>query len=309
MKFGRFLTLALACIAATPSPARVIRAKEVDWQVIRNAEPPGLGLRVELPKTTFYQGEIIPATLVFTNTGPLREIWTGTSDRSGRLPDMVFIATDEAGQRVADPLEWYRLRTFFSGGGADYAPLGEWRITLVANEWLRFDRPGRYTLFAASARPYETAGITKLVSDPVAITIAPLSQEDERRITTTAAREVELHDQWAQEAITTLRHLGTPASRAALLRLVAEPGSFDALAAFYTAPDPEEAAKVVLRAVRRGKLPLNQSVEDLYTTLKTASFYRSPWPTDPEAAKRHGEKLAAAYAAAKQEITRAGKPF
>ena len=98
--------------------------------------------------------KIIPATLVFTNqSGRPFHTWTGTYDRSGRLPSLGFRAISEDGQSVIDPLKNYFERGFFIGGGlGNEQNLGQWEITLPLNQWLRFDRPGTYRVYCWSRR-------------------------------------------------------------------------------------------------------------------------------------------------------------
>src|SRR2546430_7112477 len=126
-----------------------------DWAKIRAQQPIGLSLKVILPRTSFYQGEVIPATLVFSNSSSsVYHVWDGNYDRSGRIQDIAFFGVDAKGDAVIDPLAWYFEQGLFYGGGlGDTEKLGEWRIALPANQWLRFDRSGRYRCYAWSNRP------------------------------------------------------------------------------------------------------------------------------------------------------------
>ncbi len=128
---------------------------EATWQQMRGRQPAGLMLESKLPKTEFHQGEIIPATLTFKNTSTNRyHLWTGNYDRSGRIPDIAFRAEGEDRRAVIDPLGWYFASQGYAGGGlGNEQDLWQWSITLPANQWLRFDRPGTYPVYAFSSRP------------------------------------------------------------------------------------------------------------------------------------------------------------
>src|SRR5271170_7806797 len=66
----KILTLSLCCLlAAELTSIGQMGAPNLGWDDIRKSQPAGLQLRMTLPKTHFYQGEIINATLEFSNTG------------------------------------------------------------------------------------------------------------------------------------------------------------------------------------------------------------------------------------------------
>ncbi len=83
------------------------------WEHIRQGQPPGVDLKLILPKTTFFQGELIPATLEFSNHSAVPyAVWRGSYDRSGRLTDTSFHARDSRGNLLPDPLDWYFKKRF-----------------------------------------------------------------------------------------------------------------------------------------------------------------------------------------------------
>lgn len=100
----------------------VLEASSFDdrWTTVRKAEPKGLTLSLDLPKKTFYQGEVIPATLVFKNTSSnFYHMWIGTYDRSGRIPDIAFFGTEEHTRFPKDGgLAISRARRCATGSGA-----------------------------------------------------------------------------------------------------------------------------------------------------------------------------------------------
>ncbi len=286
----------------------------VDWEAVRKAQPEGVTLTLKLQKATFYQGEIIPATLVFTNTSATPYyVTTHSNDRSGRLKDTSFYAFDETGTQLADPLAWLQRMFWVGGGMRSEQVLGEWALTLTANQWLRFDQPGRYTLRVWNARVNPKSYATQreadipLVSDPVAITITPLAAEEERQIIQTAMAQLEQGGTEAEVATETLRYLGTEASRGVLLaRLPPEGYSFADSAPFYSVADPEREAARILSAVRSGKVPYTTALARLYQMLRVAPLYQMPRPEGDAAQAAFGARLYAKEGGALKEINAAG---
>jgi len=269
-----------------------------------------------LPKDHYYQGEVIKAALAFSNssTAPYH-LWIGTYDRSGRIPDIGFCAVDAAGQPVSDPLAWYFLMGGIGGGLGNSKDLGDWDITLPANQWLRFDKPGVYTIYAWSNRVQKGANEmgrsrtepVTLVSDKTQITIEPLSPEKEKEIIETSRTAVAAGGDLAAPAVAQLRYLGTPASRTELLALLGDQRvAFDAMMGLCASPDPGQEAPKILAAVSEGKVPLPQAV-DLYSRLKTHDLIASFDPTKmaPQDAQQWGQKLMTAMTQARNEITAA----
>ena len=152
LRLRRSSVLLAATLAAGAATGQDFQAA---WQKMRGRQPAGLTLEFKLPKTEFHQGEIIPATLTFKNTSTNRyHLWTGNYDRSGRIPDIAFRAEGDDRRAVTDPLGWYFASQGEIGGGlGNEQDLGQWSITLPANQWLRFDRPGTYRVYAFSSRP------------------------------------------------------------------------------------------------------------------------------------------------------------
>ena len=114
-----------------------------------------LTLRLEEGKTKWRQGEAIRVELAFVANRPGTYVFDNTlHDRSGRLGIDAFILDPQAG--AVDPLSDYfhGRRSGFLGGLSSRSPLGSRRrvIRYELNEWLRFERPGRYRLFVNSGR-------------------------------------------------------------------------------------------------------------------------------------------------------------
>jgi hypothetical protein len=304
-------------VAETVSLAQFGVPAEIDWQAVRKAQPEGLQLKMTLPKDHFYQGEIIPASLEFSNASQNPyHLWIGTYDRSGRIPDIAFKAYDAANQPVADPLAWYFMMGGMGGGLGNEQDLGTWTISLPVNQWLRFDKPGVYTLFAWSSRVQKgskqkikarTHDLI-LVSDKVQITIDPLPPGQEEQIIAQAEQSIALGGKGAMPAADQLRFLETVAARAELIRLLSQPPmSFAASMGLCAAPDPVSEAPAILTAVSDGKLPLREDISSLYAQLKTHDLivkFLAP-PFGPQVAQQRSQELAKAMAQASDEIAAA----
>ncbi len=305
--------IAAFVLAIAAANAQFITPESVDWEKVRAAQPEGLSLAIDLPQTSYQQGEIIDATLTFSNASSQPyHMWVGTGDRSGRIPDIAIYATDADGNPVADPLRWYFERGGIGGGLGNFQNLGEWKITLPANQWLRFPNPGTFTLRAYSSRVRkgeesepraDEKDRVDLVSDPVTITLSALDPSEEQRIIGQAVAQLADDRKEADEAATTLRYLDTPASRAALLPALSGPLAFPAMMALYAAPNPAEEAPKILEAIRSGEIKFDPGLVQIYATLETADFRFNPLPKTREEQEALGKKFQDAYRAASEEIT------
>jgi hypothetical protein len=209
-----------------------------DWSKQRQAQPAVVTLELKLPKTSFTQGELIPATLIFANTSSNSyHLWTGNYNRSGRVQDIGFRGESALGQSVPDPLAWYFKSFLGMGGGlGSYKALGSWSITLAANQWLRFDEPGTYQIYAWSSRPQPgTADYARpsppgpqVVSQIVSIEITPLEPARERQMLSEALAALDRPSDEGQRARDILRYLQTPDARSALRALLAKEEASDA---------------------------------------------------------------------------------
>jgi len=316
----RILALILLGFVAVPWTAYgQLGAPAPVWADVRKQQPDGLLLKMTLPKNHFYQGEIINAALEFSKTSANPyHLWIGNYDRSGRIPDIAFYAQDAAGQSVPDPLAWYFMMGGMGGGMGNFQDLGTWTITLAANQWLRFDKPGVYTLYAWSNRVKKgnhlavkqsfDADAVPLVSDQVQITIDPLPPETEKHIIDTAQGMIDGSGNMSASDMAQLRYLGTPAARAELIPFLAnEPTAFDASMGLCASPDPTAEAANILAAVSAGKLPLRGDVSFTYPRLKTHDLFANflAAKPSPQDAQQFGQQLAAALKQAQDEITAA----
>jgi hypothetical protein len=122
----------------------------------RNPEGLSFTIRFKDNKTQFRQGEIVRIEMAFASSLPRTYILNAASyDRSGRLEIDDYHVTPEDG--IVDPLKDYSESGLFGfmGGGLYTTPELEskpYRITAELNEWVRFDKPGKYRLSVTTDR-------------------------------------------------------------------------------------------------------------------------------------------------------------
>jgi hypothetical protein len=179
-----------------------------------------------------------------------------------------------------------------SGGGPGIEKrAGSWEVSLAANQWLQFPKPGAYRLYAQSSRmtpgdgkkiqERQLSGV-ELISDPVEITIDPLSAEEEEAIIEQARKVLANSralaiprasgaDDPSLDAMDRLRFLQTPAACDALLQFVDSPYGEEAMLGLYARPDYAAIAGRILAAVREGRLGLSDNLASLYFGLKNGT--------------------------------------
>lgn len=273
------ILLALA-VSLALAPTRETRAFHQAHARVKAVQPEGLSMELKLPKARFYRGEVIPATLLFKNTSANPYFaWRGADGRFHN-GDVAFHAIDRKGRAVADPFKLYNERCGHSGGSfpGSHMELGELEITLTANEWLRFDQPGVYRLYASSqkATPGSSDDVFReggppivpvaLVSKIVTIRIDPLPLAQEQYILEQIRRDLPGREGYA--ALARLEHLQTPAARDLLRSRLEDPKAYNTNSALLMVPDPGAEAASILEAVRAGKRPIGYNTLRLYADLK-----------------------------------------
>lgn len=228
--FGALTLLTLLSATAafsSPTPAR------------RQAQPAGLSqqprdvrLQVETAggNTRFRVGEVIPLKLSFTSSAAKKYLINlATYDRSGRMNYEDFLV--EPGAGWSDPLKDYFSGGVFMMGGLmsfDLLSAEPKVIPLDLNEWVRFDRPGEYTLRVVSRRvglasngsPFGSSGM-ELRSNELRLTILPADRAWQQAALKKAVAALDAapsgggaassvaHAEEVQAALKTLRYLGT----------------------------------------------------------------------------------------------------
>lgn len=117
---------------------------------------PKISLKVSIvgSRHEFHMGEIIPIKLSFSSRVKNRHYLNEAQyDRSGRMNYEQFKLTPADG--AEDPLASYFDDRVLMGGGLtnlEFLTAKPWTIQLNLNEWLRFTKPGEYSLRVASNR-------------------------------------------------------------------------------------------------------------------------------------------------------------
>src|SRR6266567_974008 len=165
--------------------------------------PDGLTFTLKLkgPGTQFHVGEIIRLELNFASSLPETYVYyNATYDRSGRLQIDRFILDRADG--ATDPLDDYYHKSLggFLGGGLRGIGALSTKPEVAnydLNEWFRFDKPGKYRLYAVSHRlskgkPYHQ-GNTPLepASNMVQFEILPADREWEQKTLSEAAKALD----------------------------------------------------------------------------------------------------------------------
>lgn len=315
------LLFALVLLVTVALPKGRTAEKQLSWQEVRDQQPPGVRLTMTLPKTRYHLGEVITATLKFSNdTEEIYHLSGPSGGRAGRVSDVAFRAQAEDGSFVGDPLEWYmanRLR--MGGGGGTQKMLGDWEFSLAANQWLQLQKPGIYRLYAWSScltpgtreAPYKKqVPPVQLVSDPITVTIEPLTPEEEKKIIDEAVGVLDAPPQGGRfdpafDAMERLRFLQTPAATDVLLQYADARYGDQARMALVGRPNYAASAEHILASVREGRLGLNDGLLYLYEDLSQGSFLElfqearqraqavpaSPRPTPAEDKKEHYPKF------------------
>ena len=269
LNLPRFLRVSIlvGLFALAIGPARAASFDETHDRLLAD-QYAGVTMELKLPKTRFYQGEIIPATLTFhsTATRPY-QVWKGEYLNVGRMPDLGFRGEAENGTPVLDPVQHAPPGAAdFDHGGA-FIDLGQGEMTVTVNEWLRFDQPGTYRLYGWSTRvlPGTHDGLKKevyhssppeVVSSIITVHIDPLAPAQERELLAQAAKNLATGqaEVWSV-AVRCLRFLQTPSAREMLMPLVGE--TRDASQALAEALDPEAGGDRLVEAVAAHRVPIS----------------------------------------------------
>jgi hypothetical protein len=264
-------------------------------------------LRFGEGKTKWRQGEAIRVELDFVTNRPGAYVFDNAlHDRSGRLGIDAFILDPQAG--AADPLYDYfhGRRSGFMGGISSPGPMGKGGrvIRYELNEWLRFERPGRYRLFVNSGRVSPGGGRREtlprplsVVSNVVEFDVLPRDEaweEEALREAVSALAASGRTPAYGQEEeaehtapCRALRFLNTEAAARAMVRLFRGADQLCEFQYFFGllgSPHRE----LVVREMERGIADASQPISILYldTLSRLAAALKSqapPRPYDPAA--------------------------
>ena len=223
---------ALAQTAAQPTDDPFL----VKHRELLNNNPEQLSVTLQLKnkQIQFHPGEIIPLELRFSSS--LQDTYAfdnANYDRSGRLMIDTFVV--DRTEAVVDPLHDYFMGGFgFIGGGIrgistlDRTPQV---VNYELNEWLRFERPGKYRVYVLSERitkgkPYHSGNApVKPVSNIVEFEILPADPQWEQQTLAQAVKSIDSGvkdsgnpSEPPRAACRTLRFLDTEASIKELIR-------------------------------------------------------------------------------------------
>jgi len=172
----------------------------------------------------FHHGETLKLELSFATSKPKTYILdNATYDRSGRLDIDDFVVDRE--DSVVDPLDDYFNSALFGfiGGGLRGNPELTNKPELISaelNEWMRFDKPGRYRVYVVSHRvskmkaagdQFHSTGQVA-VSNVIEFEILPLDKRWSTQKLNEAVTMLTKPDGDHRSACRTLRFLGTAAA-------------------------------------------------------------------------------------------------
>ncbi len=194
--------------------------------------PDGLTFTLKLkdPGIRFHVGEIIRLELTFASSLPETYVYDNASyDRSGRLQIDSFILDRADG--IADPLDDYYHKSLggFMGGGLRGIGALSTKPEIAnydLNEWLRFDKPGKYRLYVVSHRltkgkPYHQGNTpVEPASNVIQFEIVPADREWEQKTFSEAVKVLDsapkvtsqIGENGYRSACRVLRFMGTEAA-------------------------------------------------------------------------------------------------
>ncbi len=194
--------------------------------------PKGVNLAIRLTdgKNKFYQGETIRLELAFSSTVKnAYSIDSATYDRSGRLEIDDFVLDKDEG--VVDPMEdYFSIRLAFTGGGLRGFPTLKEKPELInyeINEWLRFDKPGKFSLYVHSGRLMKGTNLNfdgrlRLISNVIEFEIVPAEKAwaEKTLQDTIKLLKNEKNEEYRRDACLTLRFLNTEGAAREMIRLL-----------------------------------------------------------------------------------------
>jgi hypothetical protein len=151
---GIVLSVAFLCGAvlgqSLPPKSRPVSFDELHQQAVaKNPADATLVITLDAGRTQFHMGETISLTMRFSSTAPGKyRIWRLV----GRLRAANERVHVDPGDGTADPFLDYRFGPFAGLGSGNFQSLTTVTFPLELNDWVRFDKPGKYRLFVEAPR-------------------------------------------------------------------------------------------------------------------------------------------------------------
>jgi hypothetical protein len=223
-----FLTILLAACGFVAQPICVAQSREGEADAFvrenntkraQNLDGVSFTIRFKDNRRQFQQGELMTLELSFASAKPHTFVVdAATYDRSGRLESDRF-RVDQP-DAVVDPLyDYFHFFEAFVGGGLRSIPELTEKPEVInddLNEWLRFDRPGRYRLYVMSSRVGRKENHAKplppVVSNIVEFEIVPADKKWANQQLTQAVTALANPGADNRDDCRTLRFLGTKAA-------------------------------------------------------------------------------------------------
>ena len=282
-------------VVAGQAPTKETDAFVEEHSQKRAQNPAGLSFTAAFKNNQkqFHQGETLNLELSFSTSKPTTYVLdNATYDRSGRLEIDDFVVDRE--ESVVDPLDDYFNSALFGfiGGGLRGNPELTNKPQLVSadlNEWLRFDKPGRYRLYVVSHRvakmktpgdPFNGTGQIA-VSNVIEFEILPPDKKWSTQKLNEAVTALAKADGNHRAACRTLRFLGTTAAASEMIkRFRGEDDSCDFQYEFGLIGSPHR--DFVVREMENALISPEQPViSSFINTLALLEFTRQSPPLPP----------------------------
>lgn len=228
----------------------------VCWFAVR-AEAVKLTVRTAGDQTTFHIGEAIQLELSFTSDTPnTYQISTASHDRSSGLAVESFQVEPTTGWD--DPLALY-FQSYggFIGSGLSGVQKLSTQPAVIRhhlNEWVRFNQPGRYRVVVTSTRV--RGADAGPLSGELTLTIIPATPEWQAA-TLDQARALLAHAPAPEQAVATVRYLGTPAAAREMARGLADQSAYQYKLGLAGTPAKDDALKAMHELLEDPDFPVN----------------------------------------------------
>jgi len=286
-KFLFLCSLSIVCFLPLPG-----KAQEPDFEASYEGKKEtlkheSLTLGISPPKKSFFLGELIPVTFRFKDreTAGQYSVWTGGYDRSGRIPSVSFFV-DADSESAKDPLAVYFTSAIFAGGGlGNIHELGEFEQVFHLNEWVRFEKPGTYRLYATSKRVSGKMDAPplrnpELVSQMVEIEIREPTEKELAQTFSEAEASFTPDDYKKRDetydALSRIRHLDSKQSRLRLRSMLGEGNGaeFTAMFGLIGTREVDETIKLLEEGISDPEVAVTQNYLNALSRLRhTEKFY------------------------------------